>query len=734
MEPDQDPLGRSERWASQDLKETGALLDHQEGLGCRALEDTREKKETKKGLPSGGVATQPPSVRRGLRPGDGGGPSWTRRGPAGDSEPQQRGCEDEKRSEENPVFYLKTCRECEQTGVKKEPRAARCGEHRRLLEMCRYFLPLESPPTTDIPQIGGGPELMRSPLGNLLCDILISSGMSLTGLGISVMRNVNCMARYWLKEKDGGVCRSLGMVKPPDVSKWRKKVKSESDCRVGPRLHDKGTMETKMVTASSQSVSGIYDATILDANLPSHVWSSTLPAGSSMGAYHNNVTTQSLAPLNTNAYSAGSACTTSVQNDDLLHKDCKFLILEKDSAPAKKEMELLIMTKDSGKVFTASPASIAAKDTLKKEKQAASTADTCLVSEANDVHGYYWHGGEVVVVMAGHVGGVASLLPLRLLLQLVEKDARPAAHLAAALGAALRPHCSGGGGEEAESTCGRAGETQEWCRIPQGGHGEEQQGPAAVYRQIRSRQQQSGGNLAFCEKQADDRTRKRRSRVPWDSRCVTAGGTAGILGCSFRILGPRRTIGLRYFCESAGSSGSPGPQGPPGAIGLQRLQGEVGLPGVKGQSGARGLPGAVGKPGAKGATGEQGPPGMPGTRGPQEPSGDPGKAGEPGTPGSIVTSEGSSAITALGPPEPPGAMGPPDPPGAPAYGARPGPPGQKGELGIPTPKGDRGPAGPPGGPGPPGAGGHKGEKGDKVNPALNQAFALITSTITCPYQ
>ncbi|KAI5933544.1 Ubiquitin carboxyl-terminal hydrolase 21, partial [Manis javanica] len=47
MEPDQDPLGRSERWASQDLKETGALLDHQEGLGCRALEDTREKKETK---------------------------------------------------------------------------------------------------------------------------------------------------------------------------------------------------------------------------------------------------------------------------------------------------------------------------------------------------------------------------------------------------------------------------------------------------------------------------------------------------------------------------------------------------------------------------------------------------------------------------------------------------------------------------------------------------------------
>ncbi|KAI5154780.1 hypothetical protein MUG91_G51n110 [Manis pentadactyla] len=28
-------------------------------------------------------------------------------------------CEDEKRSEENPSFYLKTCQECEQTGVQK---------------------------------------------------------------------------------------------------------------------------------------------------------------------------------------------------------------------------------------------------------------------------------------------------------------------------------------------------------------------------------------------------------------------------------------------------------------------------------------------------------------------------------------------------------------------------------------------------------------------------------------
>ncbi|ELK35586.1 Collagen alpha-1(XVII) chain [Myotis davidii] len=255
----------------------------------------------------------------------------------------------------------------------------------------------------------------------------------------------------------------------------------------------KGTVETK--TVSSQSVSGTYDATILDANLPSHMWSSTLPTGSSMGTYHNNMTTHSSSLLNTNAYSSGSvfgvpnnmascsptlhpgistcssvfgmqnnlapsssalshgmattstaygmkknvpqspavvstgvstsaACTTSVQNDELLHKDCKFLILEKDNAPAKKEMELLIMNKDSGKVFTASPASVAAKDTLKKEKQAAYTTDTKLILDTNgdvktvstkgkvtstDIHGYgYDHHNGVGGGKGGGGGGGAG--------------------------------------------------------------------------------------------------------------------------------------------------------------------------------------------------------------------------------------------------------------------------------------------------------------------------------------
>lgn len=43
----------------------------------------------------------------------------------------------------------------------------------------------------------------------------------------------------------------------------------------------------------------------------------------------------------------------SSQGDDVLRKDCKFLLLEKEKAPAK-EMELLVMSKDTGKVFSSS--------------------------------------------------------------------------------------------------------------------------------------------------------------------------------------------------------------------------------------------------------------------------------------------------------------------------------------------------------------------------------------------
>uniref|UniRef100_A0A670I1U3 Uncharacterized protein n=1 Tax=Podarcis muralis TaxID=64176 RepID=A0A670I1U3_PODMU len=206
----------------------------------------------------------------------------------------------------------------------------------------------------------------------------------------------------------------------------------------------KAVVETKMVTESSQSVSGTYDTTILNAALPPYMWSSTLPAGSSLGGYHNNMT-QSSSLMNTAAHSTGSvfgvpnnlapsspalhaglsssstgafspslippvklrghrerdmqrvwtpvlrasaATTTGSQNDDILRKDCKFLLLEKENVAPKKDVELLIMTKDSGKVFSASGTGLScySEDTLKKDKQAFSSSyagDSYLKSETN---------------------------------------------------------------------------------------------------------------------------------------------------------------------------------------------------------------------------------------------------------------------------------------------------------------------------------------------------------------
>lgn len=49
------------------------------------------------------------------------------------------------------------------------------------------------------------------------------------------------------------------------------------------------------------TVSGTYDTTILNTALPSYMWSSTLPAGSSLGGYHN-----SSSLINAMSHSTGS--------------------------------------------------------------------------------------------------------------------------------------------------------------------------------------------------------------------------------------------------------------------------------------------------------------------------------------------------------------------------------------------------------------------------------------------
>ncbi|KAL4625028.1 collagen alpha-1(XVII) chain-like [Arapaima gigas] len=197
----------------------------------------------------------------------------------------------------------------------------------------------------------------------------------------------------------------------------KKLLKGSRSCSVSPTrspsntlpIPKKASVETRTGLEVSQSVSGQYDTTVLSSALPSYMWTGTLPSGS----YHTNP--NNLSPtaspssmtgqrsrcfyrvsitLGSNVYgvqnnlaSTSSTILTSTgvnslagtgeanplhltlppcrpfvpvatsrsQNDDVLLKDYKFLLLEKENIPVKKDTELLIMSKDSGKQFTSAP-------------------------------------------------------------------------------------------------------------------------------------------------------------------------------------------------------------------------------------------------------------------------------------------------------------------------------------------------------------------------------------------
>ena len=65
--------------------------------------------------------------------------------------------------------------------------------------------------------------------------------------------------------------------------------------------HKPGLIENDFCLFGFFTVSGTYDTTILNTALPSYMWSSTLPAGSSLGGYHN-----SSSLINAMSHSTGS--------------------------------------------------------------------------------------------------------------------------------------------------------------------------------------------------------------------------------------------------------------------------------------------------------------------------------------------------------------------------------------------------------------------------------------------
>uniref|UniRef100_A0A3Q3EC76 Uncharacterized protein n=1 Tax=Labrus bergylta TaxID=56723 RepID=A0A3Q3EC76_9LABR len=170
----------------------------------------------------------------------------------------------------------------------------------------------------------------------------------------------------------------------------------------------KATVETKTISVATQS--GQYDT--LDTILPSFTWStSTLPA-SSATAVAGNSSSYSYQVGNNNmgggsspigltspsslsvclfvftgygvqknmsntggVVSTGVSATTRSQTDDAYKKDYKFLISDKENYPAKRDTEMLILAKDSGKQFTSSSSSLSG-DSIKKEKLISSYTET----------------------------------------------------------------------------------------------------------------------------------------------------------------------------------------------------------------------------------------------------------------------------------------------------------------------------------------------------------------------
>ncbi|GAA6084954.1 collagen alpha-1(XVII) chain, partial [Tachysurus ichikawai] len=195
----------------------------------------------------------------------------------------------------------------------------------------------------------------------------------------------------------------------------------------------KAKVETKIIKQGSQTASGQYDTTILDSALPSYTWtSSTLPSNasgttafayqsstnnmspgssllnttspSSLSVYgfQNNLATPSGTLLTSNTVnthsgygvqknisqsigssgvvstgvSTSTGTTTHCLKDDMPRK---YIILEKENVPSKKETEVFVLSKDSGKQFSSTSygkGGSVSDVSLKKEAVASSYTET----------------------------------------------------------------------------------------------------------------------------------------------------------------------------------------------------------------------------------------------------------------------------------------------------------------------------------------------------------------------
>uniref|UniRef100_A0A3B5KKY9 Uncharacterized protein n=1 Tax=Xiphophorus couchianus TaxID=32473 RepID=A0A3B5KKY9_9TELE len=185
----------------------------------------------------------------------------------------------------------------------------------------------------------------------------------------------------------------------------------------------KASVETKTVSVGTQS--GQYDT--LDSAFPTFSWStSTLPSSTTVVAgnptsytyqlgqvsannmsggspplspipqqslsvygFQNNLAPASVGVLTTSGgygvqknaangsavISSGISTATRSQIDDVYKRDYRYMASDKENVPARREGEMLILAKDSGKQFTTTSSSLSG-DSIKKEKLISSYVDT----------------------------------------------------------------------------------------------------------------------------------------------------------------------------------------------------------------------------------------------------------------------------------------------------------------------------------------------------------------------
>ncbi|XP_023287174.1 collagen alpha-1(XVII) chain-like isoform X2 [Seriola lalandi dorsalis] len=412
-------------------------------------------------------------------------------------------------------------------------------------------------------------------------------------------------------------------------------------------------------------------------------------------------------------------------NGEASGKDFKFVLIEKENMPVKKETERLITTKDTGKLFmSAAPAMTYSEDSLKREKRKLSTStveegtdaksstlkvatkDKATYAEIQkDESGFsFWSCCSWWKWLLGLL--LSLLLLLGLLFGLI------------ALGEELK-HLK----KRVEALEAIAGTASARSSRLSGSSGINIIDPL---------------DSAYIDRSSSGSTLT-RSDNNINLGAAGPGGVAGS-GPGLDSVALQRTIQQLIRAELRsdavretltyslkGERGEPGPKGDPGSLGQKGDSGFPGPPGPPGQMGHPGLDGLRGPKGSAGEPGTEGPPGQRGREGPMGPRGETGphgfgekgvkgSQGEPGRPGPAGATGPVGLKGAMGEH---GASGSPGAPGVKGFHGEAGAPGAKGDRGtsglpgIKGEQGERGPRGPTGEQGQPGPQGPAGPKGSK---------------------